>query len=75
MIDSCCRRHDGRDVQVAAEGGQSTIGQPERDTQSIIGVDPATDTLDVVILVREARGVKPTVQVAVPARRNSGARG
>ena len=47
MIDSCCHRHDGRDVLVAAEGGQSTPGQPDRDTEGIIGADPATDTLEV----------------------------
>ena len=47
MLDSCRCRHDRRDVLVEAEGGQSTPGQPDRDTESITGVDLATDTLDV----------------------------
>ena len=48
MITSCCRRHDGRAVLLAAsEAGQSTPGQPDRDSGSIIGVDLATDTLEV----------------------------
>ena len=66
MIDSSCRRHDGRDVLVAAEGGQSTRGQPDRDTESIVGVDLATDTLEEGSCpVREARGVRHTLQFAV----------
>ena len=32
---------------VAAEGGQSTPGQPDRDTESIIGVDLVSDKLEV----------------------------
>ena len=33
---------------LAAEAGQSTPGQPDRDTESIIGVELATNTLGVV---------------------------
>ena len=45
----------------AAEAGQSTPGQPDRDTESIIGVELATNTLGVVD-VQSVKHVKSTPQ-------------
>ena len=66
VIRSCCRRRDGCAVLlVAAEAGQSAPSKPDRDTQSIIGVDPATDTHEDGVQSVKHVEFKPTVQVAV----------
>ena len=66
MIDSSCRRHDGRDVMVAAEGGQSTPSQPGRDTESIIAADTAPDKLEVGDF-QCVKHVEPTPQCKLPS--------
>ena len=51
---------------VAAEAGQLTPGQPDRDTERAIGVDPATDTLEVGG-VQSVRHVESTPQCKLPS--------
>ena len=66
MIGACRHRHDGRGVLVAAEAGQSTSGQPDRDTESIIGVGPARDTLEVGD-VQSVKHVESTAPCKLPS--------
>ena len=48
MSNSCCGRHDDPAVLLTtAQAGQSTTRNPDRDTEGDIGVDSATDTLEV----------------------------
>ena len=48
MSNSCCGRHDDQAVLLTtAQAGQSTTRNPDLDTEGDIGVDSATDTLEV----------------------------